>query len=70
MTRRKISLTNDFAQAGERYQSLSKMDQQHLVDNLVADLMHIAKPIQQRVIDNLTKANPALGRWVATGLKS
>jgi catalase len=69
VTRRKISLTNDFAQAGERYRSLSKMDQEHLVDNLIADLMHIDKPIQKRMIENLTKADPELGRRVAKGLK-
>ncbi len=67
--RRKIGITNDFEQAGERYRSLSKMDQEHLVDNLIADLMHIDKPIQQRVIDNLTKADQELGRYVAEGLK-
>jgi catalase len=67
--RRKISLTNDFAQAGERYNSLSKMDREHLVDNLVNDLIHIKKPIQQRVIDNLTRAEPELGQSVARGLK-
>ena len=69
VTRRKFSLTNDFGQAGERYRSLSKMEQEHLVDNLIADLMHIDKPIQQRVIENLTKADPDLGRSVADGLK-
>jgi len=69
VTRQKISLTNDFAQAGERYHSLSKMDQEHLIDNLIADLMHIDKPIQKRVIDNLTQADSALGRSVARGLK-
>jgi catalase len=69
VTRRKISITNDFAQAGERYRSLSKMDQEHLVDNLIADLMHIDKPIQKRVIENLTKADPELGRSVGEGLR-
>jgi len=69
VTRRKISITNDFGQAGERYHSLSKMDQDHLVDNLIADLMHIDKPIQKRMIENLTKADPELGRSVAEGLK-
>ena len=69
VTRQKISLTNDFAQAGERYHSLSKLDQEHLVDNLIADLIHIDKPIQKRVIDNLTKADSALGRSLASGLK-
>jgi len=67
--RRKINLTNDFAQAGERYHSLNKMDREHLLDNLIADLMHIDKPIQKRMIDNLTKADAALGRFVERGLK-
>ncbi len=69
VTRRKISITNDFEQGGKRYRSLSKMDQEHLVDNLIADLMHIDKPIQQRVIENLTQADPELGGSVAKGLK-
>jgi catalase len=69
VTRRKIRITDDFTQAGERYRSLSKMDQEHLVDNLIADLMHIDKPIQQRVIDNLRKADPELGQSVAKGIK-
>ena len=68
-TRRKIILTNDFAQAGERYHSLNKMDREHLLDNLIADLMHIDKPIQKRMIDNLIKADLALGRLVESGLK-
>jgi catalase len=62
VTRRKISITNDFGQAGERIRSLSKLDQEHLVDNLIADLMQIDKPIQQRVVENLTKADQELGR--------
>jgi catalase len=69
VTRRKIGLTNDFAQAGERYLSLSKMDQEHLVDNLIADLTNIDTPIRKRVIENLTKASPELGKSVAKGLK-
>jgi catalase len=69
VTRQKINRTNDFAQAGKRYLSLSKIDQEHLVDNLIADLMHINKQIQQRIIENLTKADAKLGKSVANGLK-
>ncbi len=69
VTRQKIRLTDDFTQAGERYRSLSKMDQEHLVDNLVADLLKIDRPIQQRMVGNLTNADPELGRLVALGLK-
>lgn len=67
--RQKIRLTNDFIQAGERYRSLNKMDQEHLVDNLTADLLSINRPIQQRVVDNLTNADSEFGRLVAEGLK-
>jgi catalase len=31
--------------------------------------MHVDKPIQQRMINNLTKANQELGKAVAKGLK-
>ncbi len=70
VTRRKISLTNDFEQAGAKYRSLSKIDQEHLVDNLLADLMHIDEPIKKRVIENLTRADSQLGKLLAEGLES
>jgi catalase len=69
VTKKKISKTNDFQQAGEKYRSLSKTDQEHLVDNLSADLMPIHRQIQQRVVANLTKADPELGKSIAKGLK-
>ena len=69
VTKKKISKTNDFQQAGIKYRSLSKIDQEHLIDNLVADLTPIDKEIQHRVIVNLTKADPELGKSVAEGLK-
>lgn len=40
-----------------------------LVDNLTADLLSIDKTIRQRVVENLTNADPELGRLVADGLK-
>jgi catalase len=70
IARQKISLTNDFEQAGERYRSLSKVDQDHLIDNIVDSLGHADKPIQQRMVENLAKADPELGKRVAKGLKS
>ena len=69
VTKKKIGKTNDFQQAGEKYRSLDRTDQEHLVDNLVADLTPIDGQIQQRVVANLTKADPALGSSVAKGLK-
>jgi catalase len=67
--RKKISLTNDFKQAGERYRSLDKTERDHLVDNIIDPLSHANKPIQKRMIENLTKADPELGKRVAKGLK-
>jgi len=31
--------------------------------------MHIDKPIKKRVVENLTKADPELGKYVAKGIK-
>jgi catalase len=67
--RQKISLTNDFQQAGERYRSLSKVDQEHLIDNIVDSLGKADKPIQKRMVENLTKSDPELGGKVRKGLK-
>ncbi|MEW6066812.1 MAG: catalase [Nitrospirota bacterium] len=67
--RQKINLTNDFEQAGERYRLLSKVDQDHLVDNIVDSLGKADKPIQQRMIENLTKADSGFGKRVADRLK-
>ena len=66
--RQKIALTNDFQQPGERYRSLSKMDQDHLVDNIADSLSHAKKEIQKRMVENLTKADAEFGRRVAQGL--
>jgi catalase len=67
--RQKIALTNDFQQAGERFRSLSKNDQDHLVDNIVDPLGHAKIEIQKRMVENLTRADAELGKRVAQGLK-
>ena len=67
--RQKIALANDFQQAGERYRSLPKKDQDHIVDNIVDSLSHANREIQRRMADNLTKADKELGSRVVKGLK-
>ncbi|NMC10984.1 MAG: catalase [Methanothrix sp.] len=67
--RRKISRTGDFEQAGQRYRSLGKIDQDHLVDNIVDSLGKANLPIQRRMVENLSKADHELGMRVAKGLK-
>ncbi len=67
--RKKISLTNDFQQAGERYRSLSKVDKDHMIDNIADSLGKANKAIQRRMVQNLTKADAQMGKRVAAGLK-
>lgn len=67
--RKKIALTNDFKQAGERYRSLGKMDQDHMVDNISDSLGHANKEILKRMVENLKKSAAQLGRRVENGLK-
>ena len=55
--------------AGERYRSSSEVDRDHLVDNIVDSLGNVEKPIQQRMVENLVKADPEFGKHVAEGLK-
>ncbi|MGZ7112153.1 MAG: catalase-related domain-containing protein, partial [Halobacteriota archaeon] len=68
ITRRKISLTNNFAQAGARFRSLDSIDQDHLLDNIVDSLEKAEKPIQARMVANFTDADRELGKRVAQGL--
>lgn len=67
--REKIFKTNDFFQAGERYRTLNKTEQEHLAGNLVADLSHVTdSAIQKRAIENLRQADENLAASVARGL--
>jgi len=67
--RKKIRLTDDFGQAGQKYGSMGKVERDHLIDNIVDSLGKAEKPIQKRMVGNFTKADPELGKRVAKGLK-
>ena len=69
VNRKRISLTNDFEQAGQKYRSMGKVEREHLIDNVVDSLGKAEKPIQKRMAANFTKADPELGKRVAKGLK-
>jgi catalase len=45
------------------------VDQDHLVDNVVDSLGKADKSIQRCMIENLSKADPELGKRVTKGLK-
>ena len=68
ITRRKISLTNNFAQAGAKFRSLDSIDQDRLIDNIVDSIANADKSIQERMVDNFTNADRELGARVAEGL--
>ncbi len=69
VNRKKIRLTNDFEQAGQKYRSMGKVEREHLTDNIVDSLGKAEKSIQKRIVANFTKADPDLGKRVAKGLK-
>jgi catalase len=69
VNRKRISLTNDFEQAGRKYRSMGKVEREHLIDNVVDSLGKAEKSIQKRMAANFTKADPELGKRVAKGLK-
>ena len=69
VNRKRISLTNDFEQAGQKYRSMGKVEREHLIDNVVDSLGKAEKSIQKRMAANFTKADPELGKRVAKGLK-
>jgi catalase len=57
----KIFKTKDFTQAGERYRSLDKIGQEHMIGKLVGDLSHVTIPaIQRRENENSRQADETL----------
>ena len=66
--RKLISKTDDYTQAGERYRCLSKMEQDHLINNIVADLLCVKKEIQNRVLNKFSKADKEFGERVRKGI--
>ncbi|WP_242865271.1 catalase [Clostridium sp. ATCC 25772] len=67
--RNNIPITDDFSQAGDRYRAFSKIEQDHLVDNLIDDLLKVDKFIQKKAVINFMKSDKELGIRVKDGLK-
>ena len=67
--RKKISRTNDFKQAGDRYRSFKDWERDDLILNLVTALKQCKPDIQARMVANFTKADPEYGARVQAGLK-
>lgn len=65
IVRSDLSKPDDFTQAGQYYQSLPPVQQDHLVDNLTADLVGISPETQRDVLSYLYEASAELGARVA-----
>lgn len=67
--RESIPVKNDFKQAGERYLSLTKIERDHLIDNILSEVKYINKELQKIIVGYFTQANEEFGIRVANGLK-
>jgi len=70
LVRRKIDRTNDFKQAGERWRLHEEWEREDLINNLVANLSGADQRVQDKMVENFTKADPEYGQRVAEGLKA
>ncbi|HVF85988.1 MAG TPA: catalase [Pyrinomonadaceae bacterium] len=68
VVRQKISRTNDYKQAGERYRTIDDWERDDLVFNLVEHLKQCNEEIQTRMIGHFTKCDADFGRRVAEGV--
>ncbi|HAS39708.1 MAG TPA: catalase [Microscillaceae bacterium] len=69
ITQQKIAKTNDFAQAGDFYKSLTKEGKANLIKNLVGDLGQVTdKQIQKTMITYFYRADRDFGMRVAKAL--
>ncbi len=66
--REQIPKTNDFEQAGVLYRSMSREDQDHLIDNIVYDMRNVDRGIQEKVVSYFVQADKEYGERVGKGL--
>jgi catalase len=68
LTRKRIPRTNDYKQAGERYQLSEQWEKDDLVANLVGALSQCDRRIQERMVWHWLMADDELGLRVGEGL--
>jgi catalase len=68
LTRKQISRTDDYTQAGERYQLSEPWEQDDLVANWIANLSQCDRPIQERMVWHLLLADDEYGLRVGEGI--
>ncbi|MFD6211028.1 catalase [Peribacillus sp. NPDC060253] len=70
LVRSDLSKQDDFIQAGQYYQTLSPAGQEHLVNNLSADLAGISHETRSMVLTYLNNASAELGERVTRQIES
>jgi catalase len=68
LVRSDLPKPDDFTQAGQYYRALPSVQQEHLADNLAADLAGAAPETQKIVLSYLHQASPELGERVTRQL--
>ena len=68
VTRKRIPRTNDYQQAGERFQLSEDWEKDELVANFVDALSQCIRPIQERMVWHMFMADDEYGRRVGEGL--
>ncbi len=68
LTRKRIPRTNDYLQAGQRYQLSEQWEKDDLVANLVGALGQCDRPIQERMVWHLLLADDELGTRIGEGI--
>ncbi|MGY1839475.1 MULTISPECIES: catalase [unclassified Modestobacter] len=68
LTRKRIPLTNDYTQAGQRYQLLEQWEKDDLVANFIELIGQAVKPVQERMVWHFYMCDDELGQRVGEGL--
>ncbi|MFC7956986.1 catalase [Rhodococcoides kroppenstedtii] len=68
LTRKRLERTNDYEQAGQRYQLMDAWEQDDLVANLTANISEATREVQERMVWHFLMCDDELGARVGDGL--
>ncbi|MCC9175340.1 catalase [Arthrobacter sp. zg-Y179] len=68
LTRARLPRTNDYMQAGQRYQLMEQWEKDDLVANFIANVGQAVRPVQERMLWHFYMSDDELGARVGEGL--
>ncbi|MCQ1954240.1 catalase [Arthrobacter sp. zg-Y238] len=68
LTRARLPRTNDYMQAGQRYQLMEQWEKDDLVANFIANVGQAVRPVQERMLWHFYMTDDELGARVGEGL--